>query len=697
EKIREETKNCDYIHWTLFIAFCIFSLDHRNLRRRRIGMMRRSKHCSGVLVLLLVVCCKVKNQMTKSRVFYSNVPRTKVNDASVDDNDFANTIRLIRDNYVTTGYNTTPSVVEKNDVSQRLDSGKDHTAFKVTINGSNENNQTSVLICDFSGVSARITFSSWIHVWKGWIIRDGLQGKMHDLINELIIDKLTLEDMGTYICYGASSFNGTRGKNTHIGYENIKVTGVPNILRENTIFLGEIGRPVNITIPFYSDPAVESFFIQTNSAVIPNTSCINLYIVPEPIDYLMYGKTIQIDAQMLHYDILNASESDFCNYTLVLTNPIGLKEFTFQLALFDASANNGKINGSNENNQRTVLSCDFSGVSARITFSSWIHVWEGRVIRDGLQGRIHDNINELIIDKLSLGDMGTYICFGSISINGTREKKTHIRYKNIKITGVPNILREISTYLGEIGHPVNIAIPFYSDPAVESFLIRKNGTVLPNTSCINSYIVPEPIDYLMYDKSMKIEAQMLHFIILNASESDFCNYTLILKNPMGQKEFRFQLVLFVENTGNLAPFMRLFFAVCAALVIAYTALIVIVLRIKRRRHFHGIYMKKGKESIHNSEDSREEGTVNTNSVYDCHITSEHGHTLDGLVSTAAGNLYSEICDGRDDHNVSQHIRSSERDAYDKIHTYSNSQDPTYSKLNIIKRLKDARVSFRRKN
>ncbi|KAL3878167.1 hypothetical protein ACJMK2_030536, partial [Sinanodonta woodiana] len=200
----------------------------------------------------------------------------------------------------------------------------------VTVSGTTMKNQTVLLICEARGVPVNITFYPWIHLWKNDVIRTGLAGTTNSTHTTLLIDRLSLENSGTYICSATNGVPGKNGTFEQRGSHVINVTGNPIIKSHTSIFTGEIGQYVNISIPFFSNPAIECLHIQNNGTSLSNVSYIT-YLLPKDIDVQMHGKTVQLEAQVAHIVVQNLSPSDFENYTLMLRNPIGQTEFTFQL------------------------------------------------------------------------------------------------------------------------------------------------------------------------------------------------------------------------------------------------------------------------------------------------------------------------------------------------------------------------------
>ncbi|KAK3575929.1 hypothetical protein CHS0354_030899 [Potamilus streckersoni] len=205
---------------------------------------------------------------------------------------------------------------------------------KVILAGSTQQNQTAILICEALGVPADTTFYLWVHMWDSLPIRTGLKGKTNSTHSVLALERLSLESMGTYVCTASNGIMGISGMLNQTGLETLHVKGTAYILVDNARFFGENGLTVDISIPFYSDPAIESFVIQRNGRNVMNTSRTMTYLSKDTVNYQFYKETIHLYAQKVNFVIENMTREDFDNYTLVLSNSIGSTSFQFHLDPF---------------------------------------------------------------------------------------------------------------------------------------------------------------------------------------------------------------------------------------------------------------------------------------------------------------------------------------------------------------------------
>ncbi|KAK3581625.1 hypothetical protein CHS0354_019012 [Potamilus streckersoni] len=241
--------------------------------------------------------------------------------------------RNMTGSYVCEAYNTIHGVIRSSTVSLEVKVTYP-PSIDVILAGSIEKNLTAILVCWALGFPAETTFFPWIHMWEKVPIRKSLQGKTNTTHSVLTLDKLSLESMGKYVCTASNGIMGITGMLNQTGSISLLVRGAADILVDNAGFVGDIGLTVNMSIPFYSNPAIESFIIQKNARILMNTSRTMLYLSWDVVNYQFYKETIQLDAQKVNFVIQNMTREDFDNYTLVLSNSIGSTSFQFHLDPF---------------------------------------------------------------------------------------------------------------------------------------------------------------------------------------------------------------------------------------------------------------------------------------------------------------------------------------------------------------------------
>ncbi|KAL3857102.1 hypothetical protein ACJMK2_011798 [Sinanodonta woodiana] len=200
------------------------------------------------------------------------------------------------------------------------------------------------------------------------------------------------------------------------------------------------------------------------------------------------------------------------------------------------------INQPQENNSSSIR-CEVNGVPALYTFHPWKHMWGDVLIRDNLQqNSTGSNDNTLWLERMTMQDTGTYICSADNGIKGINGVVIQNGIVDINVIAIPVIVKEDNNLITEeVGHSVDISIPFYSYPAITNFVFLKNGTEVENTSRTSMRLSTVTVNYTLYSKTVKLEAQEAQLHILNLTLHDFGSYTLLLKNSLGQKSFTVKL------------------------------------------------------------------------------------------------------------------------------------------------------------
>ncbi|KAL3887546.1 hypothetical protein ACJMK2_027485 [Sinanodonta woodiana] len=204
---------------------------------------------------------------------------------------------------------------------------------KVTTTGQPQENMTSSIKCEVKGVPALYTFHPWQHMWGDVLIRDNLQQNSTDPNdNTLWLERMTLQDTGTYICSADNGIKGINGAVIQKGTVDINVIAIPVIIREdNNLITEELGHSVNISIPFYSYPAISYFVFLKNGTEVENTSRTSMQLFTVTVNFISYSKPVKLEAQVAQLYIQNLTLHDYDNYTLLLKNSFGPKSFTVKL------------------------------------------------------------------------------------------------------------------------------------------------------------------------------------------------------------------------------------------------------------------------------------------------------------------------------------------------------------------------------
>ncbi|KAL3857100.1 hypothetical protein ACJMK2_011796 [Sinanodonta woodiana] len=336
-----------------------------------------------------------------------------------------------------------------------------------------------------------------------------------------------------------------------------------------------------------------------------------------------------------------------------------------------------KVNGTTVQNMTLIVLCEARGHPAEYMFHPWKQMWGDKVIRSNLQGTPNSNHNTLQLERLSLQQMGTYICLVDNNVTGSDGKLEQTGSVDVKVTGTPAILKEEEfQFAALVGHSINISIPFYSDPAIESFIFQKNGTGLQNNSRTTMNISSSLIDSKFYGIPVKLEAQMATLFIQNLAHDDFDIYTLVLVNFLGTKEFRFHLYAAVASTSESygLPVAGIAGGISAGVVII---LVVVICIIFWRRYQHT------KKNQHENDVTADEERTRRNQIHDVSVKQDvtRGKEYEGLNFTKAeATQYLYLNDISSEENTDPKTRSPESESYEKLHPYINRDIEMYNSL-----------------
>ncbi|KAL3860890.1 hypothetical protein ACJMK2_006986, partial [Sinanodonta woodiana] len=330
---------------------------------------------------------------------------------------------------------------------------------------------------------------------------------------------------------------------------------------------------------------------------------------------------------------------------------------------------------------KSLITCEAIGFPAVYTFYPWKHMWGETTIRSGLQGiptgSTSTSQNILKLERLSLQDMGTYVCSAGNGIKGFNGEFIQMAAVDLNITGVPVFLREeTNKFTGEIGLFINISIPFYSYSNVTSFRFKKNGTLVLNTTRTSTHLTNAIIDYVLYDRKIQLRAQEAYLYIQNLTKEDFDNYILTLENSHGQAEFIVILDPFVITPDSDSTFPLPAVAGGIGAGVAVILLVVVALLLWRRYH---------QRSQHT--DGTQRNQINAKSVR--HVAA-NGQDYEGLhINNTEASAYLQLNDIALEENRNATSRPPANDSYEKLHPYTSTDIQMYSSLKIPKPTKDS--------
>ncbi|KAL3887391.1 hypothetical protein ACJMK2_027333 [Sinanodonta woodiana] len=198
------------------------------------------------------------------------------------------------------------------------------------------------------------------------------------------------------------------------------------------------------------------------------------------------------------------------------------------------------------------VTCEASGFPTNYTFHPWKQLLGQDTIRSHIEGNQYVMINSskttLILHRLALQDLGTYVCSVDNGVRGDNGDVIQTSATVLKVKGTSLLLNKTNAkFTGEIGSSVNIYVAFYSDPPVTIFKFQKNGSNIENTSRSHMYLSTTVVEVLFYNKNVNLTVFMAHLLIMNLTDDDFDDYNLVLENSLGKTDLRVQLHL----SGNI--------------------------------------------------------------------------------------------------------------------------------------------------
>lgn len=197
----------------------------------------------------------------------------------------------------------------------------------VEFSGSLQEGDNMAVRCNATGKPVSYVFTNLTQNWNGLIL------KIFDINQngEAVVTSSTIQDSGNYTCYVNNGIPDKTGQIQQSATAEVLIKGKPKISQKaSSMFAGKIGESVNITIPFYSFPAIKEFsFRYQNGTKILDS---NKYVVKYAraiIGDIFHNVLIQLDGYIGVFYITEQEEYDFGNYSLILKNDFGETEWKF--------------------------------------------------------------------------------------------------------------------------------------------------------------------------------------------------------------------------------------------------------------------------------------------------------------------------------------------------------------------------------
>lgn len=123
------------------------------------------------------------------------------------------------------------------------------------------------------------------------------------------------------------------------------------------------------------------------------------------------------------------------------------------------------------------------------------------------------------------------------SLKKKKKKNFHtVFFLPLLISVPPKVLLEgKEKFQGVVGASVNITVPFYCHPEIRTVSFKhENGTEIKNSSKYTVMYWRQNVKTVFYGKSVELEGYIAVLQIKEETVLDFANYSLSLKNDVGQ-------------------------------------------------------------------------------------------------------------------------------------------------------------------
>ncbi|XP_053389576.1 hemicentin-1-like isoform X3 [Mercenaria mercenaria] len=179
------------------------------------------------------------------------------------------------------------------------------------------------------------------------------------------------------------------------------------------------------------------------------------------------------------------------------------------------------------------ISCDADGVPSVYSYNGLTQTWNGTPVPNAHTEVIGTpKYSTLHIPSLQLQDSGTYTCYVN---NGVRTADT-VSSVTVKVKVLPKILTHVLIFAGRVSGLINVSLQFYSFPDIEEVAFKRYDDQTITNDTAKKYIVSHyetTVRDKFYGKEVSLSGMQGNLVISNLKKEDFGNYTLILKNELG--------------------------------------------------------------------------------------------------------------------------------------------------------------------
>ncbi|XP_060572499.1 hemicentin-1-like [Ruditapes philippinarum] len=178
-----------------------------------------------------------------------------------------------------------------------------------------------ILYCNGHGVPSSYNYTNLIQSWnKVAIPNNNTAVDNTKKYSSLYFKSLRLDDTGTYTCTLNNGISNLSGILDQSGTREIIVQVSPKILKDDLRFTGSTGDAINIEIPIYSNPVLDTIEITRYDG--QSISSDMYTVMDDSVETQFYGKDITLQGNVIYLMLNDTREEDFGNYSFKITNAL---------------------------------------------------------------------------------------------------------------------------------------------------------------------------------------------------------------------------------------------------------------------------------------------------------------------------------------------------------------------------------------
>ncbi|XP_060552462.1 hemicentin-1-like isoform X1 [Ruditapes philippinarum] len=190
--------------------------------------------------------------------------------------------------------------------------------------------ESLILYCNSHGVPSSYIYTSLFQSWKNVAIpNNNTAVDDTEKYSSLYFKSLRLDDTGTYTCTLNNGISNLSGILDQSGTRELIVQVSPKILKDDLRFSGSTGDAINIEIPIYSNPVLDSIEIKRYDG--QSISSDMFTVMDDSVKTKFYGKDVTLQGNVIYLTLNDAKEEDFGNYSFIITNVLDTTQAFFHV------------------------------------------------------------------------------------------------------------------------------------------------------------------------------------------------------------------------------------------------------------------------------------------------------------------------------------------------------------------------------